>query len=173
MLRVLAAVFLLPLGILLASDTATQSVTMTVSSICVVDVTGNPPTLAIVAPGTGGATPSNATDTSTYVQYTSTVATGTTRNLSAKIGAGDIIPAGCSLKLTVTPSGGTNEGSTAGQITLSSTASNIVTGIGSCATGTGGTDGAQLSYSLEVTAMTSLQAASETATVTLTLEDAA
>ena len=155
-----------------ATDTATQSVTMTVNEIAVIDVTGNPGTLTIVAPGTGGTTPANPTDNSTYAQYTSTRAGALTRTITAEIGALDVTPAGTSLKLTAAPAGG--QGTSAGQKTLSSTAQSVVTGIASVATGTGATSGAQLTYELSLDTMGSLVAAeSKTVTVTLTLtEDA-
>ena len=160
-------------GLTFAVSTTTQTVTMQVNSICLIAVTGNPSTLSVSAPATGGQSPVNGSSTSTYAQYTSTVASGTTRKITAKWEAGDAAPAGCALKLTATPSGGTNQGTSAGQITVSSTAQDAVTTIRSCVTGTGGSSGAQLSYSLEVSDATALVAGeSKTATVSLTLTDA-
>jgi hypothetical protein len=67
------------------------------------------------------------------------------------------------------PSG---KGTSAGQITVSTTAQNLVTGIGGCATGTTSTSGAQLTYTLTIGTMTSLVAnESKIATITLTLTD--
>jgi hypothetical protein len=160
-------------GLMFASATANQTVTMQVNAICVLAATGNPSTLTVTAPAAGGADPVAASDNATYAQYTSTVPSSQTRKLTAAWGAADAAPAGCSLKLTATPPGGGNRGSSAGQITLTSTAQDVVSGIGSCATGVGGTDGAQLAYSLAVTSVTSLVAGeSKSATVTLTLTDA-
>ena len=156
-----------------ASSTSTQTVAMQVNAICVAAVTGNPSTLTVTAPTTGGQTPVSVTSATTYVQYTSTVASGTARKITAKWETGDAAPAGCALKLQATPAGGTNQGSTAGQITMTSTAQDIVTTIRSCATGSGGTFGAQLSYALDVSDATALVAAeSKTATISLTLTDA-
>jgi len=161
-------------GLMFAAATATQTVTMQVNAICVLAVTGNPSTLTVTAPATGGQAPSNGSNTATYAQYTSTVASGTTRKITAKWESGDAAPAGCALKLTATPSGGTNQGTSAGQITVTSTAQDVVTTIRSCVTGTGGSNGAQLSYSLEVSDATALVASeSKSATVSLTLTDAA
>jgi len=160
-------------GLMFGASTTTQTVTMQVNAICVLAVTGNPSTLTVSAPATGGQTPANPSSSTTYAQYTSTVASATTRKLTSKWETGDAAPAGCSLKLTATPSGGTNEGSTAGQITISSTAQDIVTAIGSCATGTGASNGALLGYVLSVDTVTSLVASeSKSATVSLTLTDA-
>jgi hypothetical protein len=161
-------------GLAGATSTATQTLSMQVGTICVVSVTGNPSTLTVAAPGTGGQTPASGTNNSTYVQYTSTVSAGLARKITAAWGGSDAAPAGCLLRLTATPNIATNQGSTAGQITVSATAQDLVTTIKSCATGTGGTSGAQLAYSLDVSDPTALVAgATKTATVTLTLTDAA
>ena len=67
----------------------------------------------------------------------------------------------------------TRKGTTAGELTLNHTgAETIVTLIGSCATGTGATDGALLTYRFEMTDVTALIAgANATPTITLTLTD--
>ncbi len=154
-----------------ATDDATQNLTLAVSEICVLDVTGNPGVITVVAPGTGGQTPANPSDNSTYAQYTSTVASGLTRNMTAQWGGADAAPAGTSLDLTAAPAGGT-QGVTAGLITVSSSAQNIITGIGSCATGTSDTDGAQLTYTLMIDDVTALVAGdSQSVTITLTLAE--
>ena len=161
-------------GLAGAASTATQSLTMQVGTIGVISTTGNPSTLTVAAPASGGATPTSGTSTTTYAQYTSTVPSGQTRKITVAWGASDAAPAGCALRLTATPNGGTNQGASAGTVTMSSTAQDLVTTIKSCATGTGSTSGAQLSYSLDVTDATALiAAATKTATVTLTLTDAA
>jgi hypothetical protein len=159
-------------GLVFAAATATQTVTMQVAAISVLGTTGNPAALVVSAPAVGGDTPANPTSNTTYAQYTSTVATGVTRRLTANWGGADAAPAGCSLLLTATPAALPNQGSTAGQITMSSTATNVVTGIGSCATGTGPTNGAQLTYVLAINSVTALVAGdNHTVTITLTLTD--
>jgi hypothetical protein len=145
-------------GLMFASATATQTVTMSVNAIGVLAVTGNPSTLSVSAPTVGGDTPSNPSSNTTYAQYTSTVGSTGTRKITAAWGGTDAAPAGCSLKLAAAPAGGTNQGSTAGQITLSSTAQDLITAIKSCATGTAATNGAQLTYVLSVNSVTSLVA---------------
>ena len=161
-------------GLAVAASTGSQTVGMQVGSICVLAVTGNPSTLTVAAPATGGAAPTNPSSNATYAQYTSTVAASQSRRLTAAWGSSDAAPSGCSLKLTAAPSGHTNEGASAGQITLSSTAQDIVSTIKSCATGQGPTSGTQLTYQLSVDSLTALVASeSKTATVTLTLTDAA
>ena len=173
-LKKAALLFLVPIitvSLLWAQDTATQTVTMQVREICVIDVTGNPSPLIIVPPSNGGDMPANPSDNTTYAQYTSVVAQGKTRSITAHWGANDSAPSGCELKLEATPAGG-NQGSSAGEITLSTTPQNIVTGIRSCATGSDSSNGAQLTYTLVIKDVESLVAGEEkTVTVTLTLTD--
>lgn len=168
-----ATIVLLSGAAAFGEDTATQSVTMEVNTIAVVDVTGNPATLTITAPGAGGADPVDASDNSTFVQYTSTVPNGQTRRITAEVEVADTPPAGTILTLQAAPAGG--EGTGAGETgNLTDTAQDIITGIASVATGTGGSDGAQLTYRLKVDDVTALEAGdSETVTVTLTLTEAA
>ncbi len=164
----------LAIGLVGAATTTSQSVQMQVNEICLIGVTGAPAALVITPPATGGQTPANATDNSTYLIYTSTVVAGKSRAITAAWGASDAAPAGCSLKLTATPAGATNQGATAGQITLASTAKNIVTTIKSCATGNAAGNGARLAYVLSVDDATALVANdSKTVTITFTLTDAA
>lgn len=133
-------------------------------------VTSSSVSLTIVNPVTPGNQPANPTSTSTYAQYSSTVASGVTRRITAARGVIITPPTGCDLRLTATPVSG--QGTSAGQIVLSIIAQNIVTGIGGCATGTGATNGAQLAYTLNINTMTSLVASqNRSATITLTMTD--
>jgi hypothetical protein len=160
-------------GAVMAADTATQTVQLNVDDICVIDVTGDPAALTIAAPAVGGQTPADATDNSTYAQYTSVVCGATARALTANWGAGDAAPSGCSLDLEVTSLTAGCGSAVVGGITCSGTAQNIVGSIGSCATGTGAADGAQLSYTLTVDDVTQLDSCDDqTVTITLTLTDA-
>lgn len=168
-----AALTLFYCGLTLAVDTTSHTVTMQVNEMCAVDLVGGNITLTVISPSTGGDTPSNPTDNTCYLQYTSTVPGAQSRNLTAKWGAADAAPGGCSLKLQATAGGG-SEGTGSSQITISSTAQNIITSITNCATGTLPSDGAQLAYTLSVDTFSSLQAnENKTATITFTLEDAA
>ncbi|WP_304511435.1 hypothetical protein [Desulfobacula sp.] len=154
------------------SDTATQSTNLTVDEIAVIDVTGggSVPALNITAPATGGLAPQDASDATTYAQYTSVVADSVTRSITAQMSVA--APAGTQLTLTATPASGM--GTTGGEKILNhTTAETIVTAIGSCATGTGATYGSLLTYSLDVTDVTALVAgANATPTITFTLTEA-
>ena len=131
------------------TDTATQTFNVDVNSIAVIDVTAPPVDLAITAPLTGGADPVSASDSTTYAQYTSTVSSKT-RKITAEISAGSL-PGGTTLNLEATGIPGANEGTYVGGGVDLIGVKDIITGIGSCATGTLDTDGAQLTYTLSIT----------------------
>jgi hypothetical protein len=160
-------------GLAFGSDTANQTVQMNVDDICVIDVTGNPGALAIVAPGTGGQTPADDTDNTTYAQFTSVVAGSARRAVTAAWGGSDAAPSGTSLLLEVTALTAGCGSAVGGGITMTAVAQNIITTIPSCATGTGGTDGGQLTYTLAVDDVSQLDSSDDqSATITLTLTDA-
>ncbi|MFC2170055.1 hypothetical protein ACFLRM_05790 [Acidobacteriota bacterium] len=154
------------------TDTAEHDVTMQVDPIAVLDIHGTDITLTVEAPAIGGETPSNPQNDTCWLQYTSTVGSDLTRSINVNW-AGDTAPSGCILWITATPSGNLNEGASAGAQSFEAVLpKNVITGIGSCATGIGFGNGANLFYTLAVDTMTSLVAGeSNTATVTYTLLD--
>ena len=142
------------------TDTAVQSFTITVDEIAEIDVTGVPGNFVLSAPA-AGAPPTIAPDpdATTYAQYTSTVVATQARTItaaSAHSGAGVITNVlGLNLNLTATapPSTGTVGIASGGQDFAGCVGAGgtIMTQIGSCFTGTGGTDGALLTYTLTIT----------------------
>ena len=171
---ILAAVFILFFfSVFFAQTQDTHPVTINLSGIAVVSLVGGNLSLSVTSAGTGGQPPQDDTDNTCYLQYTSCISIGQTRTLNVAWGAGDSAPAGCLMRVTITPSGGAGEGSSSGQRTISGSAQTVVTGITRCATGTSATDGANLSYTLSVSDATSLVAGeSSSATITFTLTDA-
>jgi hypothetical protein len=166
-----ASLILFLVGTVMAqTDTASHTVTMNINEIAVLNLIGGNITMTVEAPGNGGETPANPADSNCYLQYTSTVADTLTRTIEVAWGGSDAAPAGCSLLVTATP--GAGEGTASAQRTISSTGQTVVTAIGSCATGTGGADGAQLAYVLSVNDVSSLLSdGDKTATITYTLTD--
>ncbi len=168
----LAVVLIFGLGsVAWAASSDTQTVTITVDEIAAIDVTADTLTLTISTVTTAGAPPDDATDSSAYALYTSVVETGT-RTIDAAITTGTIL-AGLQLKLVATPPENCGSAVTGG-VTFdadNTAGGSIITGIGSCATGT--TDGAQLTYTLSVTDFASLVVGTTDVTVTFTLTDAA
>jgi hypothetical protein len=153
------------------SDTASHDVTLQVNEIALIDLNSTASiTLTTNPPAAGGEDPVGDSDSSKLLQYTSLVATGTTRSISVQWGALDTAPAGTSLLLEAV-SVPLNCGSAAGQITISSVAQNLITNIESCATGIGA-NGASLTYTFSVDDVNSLVVGdTQTVTVTFTLTD--
>ncbi|MBC8184216.1 hypothetical protein H8E88_24240 [candidate division KSB1 bacterium] len=158
-------------GMGMAQSTATHDVNINVDDIVLLAVSGGTITLDVTVPAAGGGDPVGETDNTTvYLQYTSVVSS-TTRNVAARISA-SAVPSGLALSVQAIGTPGTNEGTYGAAITLSDTDQNFVTAIASCATGTGGTDGALLEYILSVTSATTLNYGDDTTvTITYTLSD--
>ncbi|MBN1648361.1 MAG: hypothetical protein JW874_10025 [Spirochaetales bacterium] len=157
------------------NDSASHDINITVSEVVIMELNNSGSiSLTTQSPGAGNAGQSvvGESDNSKRLFYTSLVPALTSRTITAQIDSALTLP-GLALELTASPAGG-NEGAGAGTITLSTSAQNIVTGIGSCATGNTGSDGAGLTYELVITDSEALEvdATGETVTVTLTLTDA-
>jgi len=156
-----------------ASDFKTQTMDLNIDDIAVIGVSSaTVPLMTITAPEAGneGDNPQDASDSSTKIEYTSVVSTGQTRTITAEITT-DNVPSGTQLTL-IAESVPTGCGSAAVEQILSTTvAKAIITGIGSCATGGSGS-GPTLTYSFEVTDVTSLVAGSDTdPVITLTITE--
>ena len=166
------ALSLLALSLFAANDVATHSVTMNVNEVVLVDLNdATTIVLSTIAPANGGELPTGSTDSTKLLQYTSLVASGLTRTLTVQWGGADAAPAGTSLKLEATsvPAGC---GTAAAQVTISPTGQSLITGIGSCATGTGAS-GAALDFTFSIDDVNSLVVGeSKTVTLTYTLTDA-
>jgi hypothetical protein len=157
-------------GGLMAADTHTVNVV--VSGFNVIAVNGAAITLTIVAPTNAGDASAPVTDATTYLQYSSIRLSGNGK-VTGAITAGTM-PAGTALAVTAaTPgSGGAGtKGSTNNKQALSSSAADLITGIGSCYTDRGGgNNGSNLTYELSVSSWANIVPASSTAiTVTYTL----
>ena len=152
-----------------ATDAAANDVKITIKEIALIDLNGAT-TVVLVSPEptVGGQSPPDDTDLTKKLQYTSVVTPGLTRNITIEWGNGDVSPAGTSLRAAVSgiPAGC---GTAAGQVTVSSTAQNLITGIGGCSTGTGAS-GVDVQYSLTVDDASLLVAGTSTSvTITFTL----
>ena len=138
----------------LSGLTATQTVTYEVASIDEISVSGNPGALTVNA-AVAGSEPTAVTDATTTYAITTN---NTTRKITGKINTA--MPANTFLKVTlVAPTGGTS----AGQVTLSGTDQDLVTGISTLAE-----SGKTITYELSATAAAGV-VASASKTVTLTV----
>ncbi|MDI3543420.1 MAG: hypothetical protein PWP57_1025 [Candidatus Atribacteria bacterium] len=156
----LAVLLVFGLGtVALAANTATQTVTYQVDAINEISVSGDPSALT-VSTATAGSEPDAVTDNSTTYAIT-------TNETSKKItGAIDTaMPTGLTLEVNLAaPTAG---GTSAGDVALSATAADLVTGIAQIAE-----SGLGITYTLSATVAAGV-VTSATKTVTLTLTDAA
>lgn len=139
-----------------AANTAQQTVTFQVDAIDEVSVSGNPANL-VVNTATAGSQPDDDTDNSTSWAVTTN---GTNKKMTGGINAN--MPANVTLEINlVAPTGG----SSSGDMSLSTTAADLVTSIPPVAE-----SGLTITYTLSATIAAGI-VAQDTRTVTLTLTD--
>jgi len=151
------------------TNEASHRVGITIPTVALVDVEGaNGEASSItLSPSVSGLEAgeavnfSSATDNSLWLNYTSIVNSGSgnghnpntnTRSISAKISNGSL-PGGVNLLLTVgsiSTGNGTKGHSSASNKALTTSAQDVVTGIGTCYTESGENKGHQLTYSLDM-----------------------
>jgi hypothetical protein len=149
-----ACLLVLACGLTFAANTAQQTVTFEVQAIDEMSVSGNPGALT-VSTATAGSEPDDATDNSTTYAVTTN---GTNKKITGAINSA--MPANTTLQVNLTaPTGG----SSAGAVTLTTTAADLVTGITQQAE-----SGLTVTYTLSATVSAGV-VASDTRTVTLTL----
>lgn len=150
-----AAAILMMSSLAMAGPTGEQTVILTVPPIINISVSGNPGALVISDPGNPLSDPSPVTDsTSKYNIWT---------NVNAKI-TGAInsnMPSGLTLKINLTaPAAG---GTSAGNVTLTTTATNLVTGITPQKA-----NGTTITYTLNATSQADPGSGTRTITLTIT-----
>lgn len=173
-----AALLFTAVGAFADTDSAAHDINLAVSEIAVLGLndTGSISlsTASTVEPGADPSLASADTDSSKYLKYTSVVNNGATRSISVALGSTGV-PSGTQLTVVAADAGTPQDGDPAASpITLagSMTPAVLISGIGSSATGTGASDGAQLTYSFSITDVTLLEEdADTTVTVTYTLSD--
>ena len=175
-LMALAFVVLGAAGAFAATDSASHDIVLDVQEIAVIGLNdASSITLSTAGTIAAGADPSTAaddTDSSKLLRYTSVVQSGTTHSITVALGATGV-PAGTQLAVEATSMpGAANVGSATGEVILSSTANNLITGIGSTATGTGA-NGVELTYRYRITDVSAMATDGDaTVTVIYTLTDA-
>ena len=172
---------------LFAQDTNVDAhdITISIPEVAILDIEPSASTaitLAPVAPTEAGDAIdfSTATNNALWLNYSSIIGSVTepTRKVTVAITSGTV-PGGMLLKLLAAADAGNGDGTVgaaAGQLTLSGTAQDLLTGIGSCYTNTPENNGHQLTYSLELDAAVGSYANLDfddatTLTITYTLSD--
>lgn len=160
-----------------AQDTNTDNhtVTVTIPEVALLDLetTGSKSfTMGFVAPDeAGNKIVAPSANTNTWLNYSSIVAAGTTRTVTV---AADVLVGGVDIKVSAAaPAGGGGAlGGAAGPLTLTTSATALITSIGSCWTGDGNSSGHQLTYELALKSdYESLTHGSKPVVVTYTLTD--
>ncbi len=131
-----------------SDDTDTQALTITINEIKVLEIIGSAITLTITAPTVAGDLPQGDSDSSSLAQYTSVVAPASTHKITAQLDVAE--PDGMTLTLTTSPPASCGTAVTDANLTNLS-AVDVITAIAGCKTGSGGSDGATMAYSLNVT----------------------
>ncbi|PQA90319.1 hypothetical protein B0A69_20480 [Chryseobacterium shigense] len=142
-----------------ASSQSTIAVTLPIVTLMDIEPAGTF-TLNFTAPTEAGqALTAPAANTSKWINYTSAIASGgLTRRITASINQS--IP-GVSIRVqaaAASGAGGGTLGTSSGQVTLSTTATNIITGIGGAFTGNGANNGHRLTISIVVNTYANLSA---------------
>ncbi|MDZ7317169.1 MAG: hypothetical protein ONA69_09250 [candidate division KSB1 bacterium] len=139
------------------TDSYQHTVTISIPEIALVDVEGANVSLSISVPGNeAGEAPVGGTNSNAWLNYTSTVELNKTRTVTVQSNSN---LSGLGLYVTAanyTGQGAGVLGTSAGEKKIESSAVAIVTGIGSCYTGTGTNNGHQLTYRLAVENMGSV-----------------
>lgn len=168
-------------GMVSAQTTGTATATVTINDVALLAVsTGAAPSFVVDDPGAAGELPTiTPAGGPTYLQYTVVVATGATKKITA---SSDLAMLD-GLKMDVWAAAPTGTGGVgtpvAGGLEIDSsytpdTASDLITGITSCATGSGTTQGPAVYYTLSIDAATfdsMITAGATTYTITYTLAD--
>ena len=143
----------------MAQATATQTVNLSVSAVQLIDVSSNSITLSIDGSSAVAGTQAVGSASDNSTSYSITHNAGSNLRITAAIDSD--MPAGTSLTVNLANAGG--NGSSAGTLTLSSTAQDAVTGIGA-----GVVSGETISYTFAADATAGQFSGSRTVTLTLT-----
>ena len=149
-ISLMGAFLLLTTNLFAQTNTTTQALTMGIPEVLLINAVDSTGVTAAVSlqltTNVAGTAISGGTGAS-YAQVSSIIAAGQTRKIQASY---DQIPAGTTLDVTgdlpASSNGDGTFGASANTVTLSTTAQDIFTGVGSCYTGTSAKDGYRLNW---------------------------
>ncbi len=173
-MKLTALCFFLGLSSCLAQRTASVGVSVSLPSVALVDVAPNNTGLIfnVTAPTEGGLRAITSTNSTKWLNFTSAVATGTTRNIRVQMTGA--LPTGISLSLATSAYSGSGAGvlgTRVASIVLSTTSQAVISGIGGAFTGDGANNGYNLTYSLTLANYALLRAQSSTVSIVYTIVD--
>jgi hypothetical protein len=152
-----------------------QNITVILPSIALLDIAPNNTAfnLNLVAPtDAGNIVVNNNTNATKWINFTSAVATGITRKITAQISG--TLPNGLNLKLITLNYAGAGAGTlgtSSGTVYLTGTAQTVVNNIGGAYTGDGSNNGYNLNYSLEISNYSLLRSQTNTFSIIYTMSD--
>ncbi len=164
-------VLLISSNLLLAQTSGDKNISLTLPTVALLDIHPKSNiTMNFSAPTEAGNPLGNPASNNTYwLNYTSAVAVGNTRTITASVN--QVIP-GINIRLqagAAAGSGGGARGTSAGLVTLSTTPATIITGIGGAYTGDGINNGHRLTLSLVPGTYANIIAQSYSVTITYTI----
>jgi len=142
-------VFLLRMNAWTQVLTSGDNISLEIPDICLIETNYALVSLSLNA-SAAGATLSSTSNSDLFIKISSLVPNSTSRKITARTSVGSV-PAGTSLTLVSASCTSANSGGDLGTpvstpITLSATDQDLVTGIGTCYTGTASNDGYQITY---------------------------
>jgi hypothetical protein len=143
---VLLVVFLA--GTAFGQATVAQNLAMTVARSVALNADGTPDRLMFDLDGLSASSGPSAARDERFIQYSLITAKDEHLSLTARLEDPDSLPSGLSVQILAVPSGKRHEGESLGTVILSDRPQAILTGLGSCATGTGPSDGTRLVITL-------------------------
>lgn len=152
-----------------------SNISVTMPSISLMDIAPNNTAfnLNLIAPTEAGSIVSiSPTNSTKWINFTSAVAIGITRKITAQLSG--TLPNGINLKLVVSNyagSGAGTLGTSSGTVYLSGTAQIVVNNIGGAYTGDGSNNGYNLNYSIEIANYALLQSQTNTFSIIYTMSD--
>lgn len=131
-------------------STAGDNISLSVASLALIETNATSISMSFQPVSVAGAILSSVSNSNLYIKISSLVPAGTSRKVTVKLLSGTI-PAGTQLTIQPTASTTTNSGGTLGSVAsspvvISSVDQNLITGIGSCYTGTGSSDGYRMTF---------------------------
>jgi hypothetical protein len=139
---------------LMAQDTheAGDVITYQLNAMRIMDIEGTAPSLHLIQPEEAGLAVPDVTSDLSWINYTSIIAAETTNKVTVVLTK--LPPAFTTLKVVAAAHAGTGDGTYGTpslELTLSESAQDIITGIGSCWTGNGDANGHKLTYTWGIT----------------------
>lgn len=135
-------------------STAGDNIALTVPSLALIGTNASTISMSFQPVTNAGARLAAVSNSSLFLKISSLVPSGTFRKITVKLASGTI-PGGTQLTIapsscTVSNSGGTLGTAVTTPVVLSSADQNLITGIGSCYSGSGSSDGYNMTISWEI-----------------------